>query len=61
MASNIAEWETEYSTIKVDSNSFPCTMRGGSADNTEINATRRDGNTEIYSSKMVGFRPILYF
>ena len=61
MASNIAEWETEYSNIKTEFNSFPCTMRGGSADNAEINTVRRDGNTAIYSSKMVGFRPILYF
>ena len=61
MASNIAEWETENSTIKKDADSLPCTMRGGSADNTEINTARRDGNTAIYSSKMVGFRPILYF
>ena len=56
MASNIIEWTTETSSYS----SVPCVIRGGNYYNSNSCTSIRGINNTSYSSKDIGFRPLLY-
>ena len=60
MASNIAEWTTEYSSSTYSSSAYPCTLRGGNYYDSNYYTASRDGNGATDSYGRVGFRLSLY-
>ena len=60
MASNVAEWTTEYSSYTVSSYAFPCTIRGGYYNLSSHYTAARNNNDATVSGGTVGFRLSLY-
>ena len=56
MASNCYEWSTETSSFS----SYPCTIRGGSCNNSGYCTSIRNFDNTTYSNGGYSFRPLLY-
>ena len=60
MASNIAEWTTEYSSNTSSSTAFPCTNRGGYYLLSNLYTAGRNGTSADGSHAYIGLRLSLY-
>ena len=60
MASNTAEWTTEYCTYTSNSDSYPCTLRGGTYINSNLYTVSRNYNVDTNGYNYISFRCVLY-
>ena len=60
MASNLAEWTTEYSSSTYSNGVYPCTYRGGYYSSSTGYTAYRNRNLATYSFFLNGFRLSLY-
>ena len=60
MASNDAEWTTEYSTYTFGSDAYPCTLRGGLCSYNSYYTSNRDYGGATGGNEVATFRPALY-
>ena len=61
IASNECEWTTEYSTIQVSDEAYPCIDRGGFCNDTTFSyVSTRSNLNALFKGMFNSFRPILY-
>jgi len=60
MATNVAEWTTEYCNLSEGRYAYPCSDRGGAVNTSDFYVAHRYRSSAYYDYSHVGFRLLLY-